>query len=73
VTSIAERVPLDQITRQARDVRFGRVLLTVLAAVFFGIGWAVGRFFYALAWCAVAVRVGWQAGAARGGPARTDR
>jgi hypothetical protein len=73
VTSIAERVPLDQITRQARDVQFGRVLLTVLAAVFFGIGWAAGRFFYGLAWFGVAVRVGWQEGRGGRGPARTDR
>jgi len=73
VTTIAERVQVDQIARQARDVRFGRVLLTVLAAFFFSIGWATGRFFLGVAWCAVAVRVGWQAGRAHGEPARTDR
>ena len=73
MTTITQRVPLDDITRQAREVRFGRVLLTVLAAVFFGLGWAAGRFFLGIAWCLIAVRVGWQAGAARGGPARTDR
>lgn len=72
MTSIAERVQLDDITAQARQVRFGRLLLTFLAAVFFAIGWVTGRAFLALAWCGVAIRVGWQAGAARG-PARTDR
>ncbi len=72
VTSIAERVPVDEITARARQVRAGRLLLTLLAGFFYAIGWTVGRAFYALAWCAVAVRVGWQAGAARG-PARTDR
>jgi hypothetical protein len=66
VTSIAERVQLDEITAQARQVRFGRMLLTVFAAVFFAIGWTVGRVFFALAWCGVAVRVGWQAGRAHG-------
>jgi hypothetical protein len=73
VTSIAERVQLDDITERAHQVRFGRVLLTVLAAVFFAIGWTAGRFFLALAWCGVAVKVGWQAGRSAGGPARTDR
>jgi uncharacterized membrane protein YciS (DUF1049 family) len=71
VTSIAERVQLDDITAQARQVRFGRLLLTVLAAVFFAIGWTFGRVFYGLAWCGVAVKVGFQAGRAHG-PARTD-
>jgi uncharacterized membrane protein YciS (DUF1049 family) len=71
VTTVAERIQLDDITAQARQVRFGRVLLTVLAAVFFAIGWAIGRVFLALVWCGVAVKVGWQAGAARGGPAQT--
>jgi hypothetical protein len=70
---ITPRIPLDDITRQAREVRFGRVALTLLAAFFFALGWAAGRFFLGVAWCAVAVRVGWQAGAARGEPARTDR
>jgi hypothetical protein len=70
VTSITQRVALDQITREAQEVRFGRILLAVLAAVFFGIGWAAARFFLALAWCAVAVRVGWQEGR-HGGPAGT--
>jgi 4-hydroxybenzoate polyprenyltransferase len=71
VTSIAERVQLDDITAQAHQVRFGRLLLTVLAAVFFAIGWTFGRLFFGLAWCGVAVKVGFQAGRAHG-PARTD-
>jgi hypothetical protein len=73
VTTLAERIPLDEISRQAEQARPGRAVLTVIAAVFFALGWTAGRFFLALAWCAVAVRLGWQAGAARGGPARTDR
>jgi len=70
VTTITQRVPLDQITREAQEVRFGRVLLTVLATVFFAVGWSVARLFLAVAWCAVAVRTGWQEGR-YGGPAGT--
>ena len=36
--------------------------------LFFGLGWLAARFFLALAWCAVAVKVGWQEGR-HGGPA----
>jgi hypothetical protein len=70
VTSITQRLPVDEITRQASDIRPGRVLLTVLAAVFFAIGWTVARVFLGVVWCAVAVKVGFQAGRAHGGPAR---
>jgi hypothetical protein len=75
VTSIAERVPLDRITREACDVHFGRTVLTVVAAVLCSLGSLVARTFsdvwLVLAWTAVAVRVGWQEG--RRGPARADR
>lgn len=72
MTTLLDRVPLDQISDQARQVRFGRVLLTLVAAVFYGLGWVAGRVFLAVAWCGVAVRVGWQEGR-HGGPARTDQ
>jgi uncharacterized membrane protein len=72
VTTVADRVQLDEISVQAHQVHLGRALLTVFAAVFFAFGWAFGRVFYVLAWCGVAVKVGWQAGRAHG-PARTDR
>jgi hypothetical protein len=70
VTTVADRVRVDDITAQAHQVRLGRVLATVVAAVFFATGWVLGRVFYVLAWCGVAVRVGFQAGRAHG-PART--
>ena len=72
MTALAERVQLEEITAQAVRVRPGRVLLTLVAAVFFVIGWLPGRLFLGVAWCAVAVKVGWQAGTAHG-PARTDQ
>lgn len=64
MTTLAERIPLDEITEQAREVRFGRSVLTVIAAVLFGLGWLVAKAFgvtwLALAWSAVAVREGWR-------------
>jgi uncharacterized membrane protein len=70
VTTVADRVRVDDISAQAHQVHLGRVLATVFAAVFFAFGWTMGRVFYCLAWCGVAVKVGWQAGRAHG-PART--
>jgi hypothetical protein len=69
MTAITERVDLDAISAQAREVRFGRSVLTLVAAVLFGLGWVTAKAFglawLALAWCAVAVKVGWQEGRAK--------
>lgn len=62
MTALTERLPVDEITAQAREVHFGRVLLTAIAAVFFALGWLIARAFFCVAWCGTAVRLGWQAG-----------
>lgn len=60
MTTVLERVPVDRITTQARQVRFGHTILTIIAAVFFSIGWVVAKVWLAIVWCAVAIQVGWQ-------------
>lgn len=60
MATVLERVPVDQITAEARQVNVLQVVLTMIAAVFYGVGWVVGKFFLVLAWCAVAVRTGWR-------------
>jgi hypothetical protein len=62
MTAVLERVPLDAITEQARQVRFWRTVLTVIAGVLFGAGWLTARAWLAVAWCAVAFREGWREG-----------
>lgn len=61
--AVLDRVPVDRITDQARQVHPVRTLLTVLAGLLYGLGWVVAKTFMALwfagAWCAVAVKVGW--------------
>lgn len=61
--AVLDAVPLDRITAEARQVHFGRTVLTLLAAVLFGIGWTVAKVFgvvwLTLAWTATAVKVGW--------------
>ena len=64
-TSTLDRVPLDEITAQARQVRPGRTLLTVVAGVLFGLGWVTAKAFAAVwlafTWSWAAVHVGWTA------------
>jgi hypothetical protein len=72
-TSVLDRVPVDAITEQAQQVRFGHTLLTIVAAVFFGIGWLAAKSWLTVAWCAVAIREGWRDGRGQGvshGPSR---
>lgn len=63
VVTVLQRVPVDRISAQARDVHPGRVLLTLLAGLFFGLGWVAFKVcavvWLAFAWCAVATREGW--------------
>jgi len=69
-----DTVVLDRITKQAREIRFSRVFLTVLASMFYAVGWITARGFgvlwLALTWSAVAVKVGWQEGR-KSAPKRT--
>jgi hypothetical protein len=64
--SLLERIPAEEITRQAREVHFRRTALTVIAAVLFGLGWLAAKLltgaWLALAWSVVAVREGWREG-----------
>jgi uncharacterized membrane protein YedE/YeeE len=63
LTSIAERVPLDRIERRARQAHPGRVLLTLLAALLFAVGWVAFKLcaitWLAAAWAGSAVIEGW--------------
>ena len=63
-TSTLDRVPVDAITAQAREVKPGRTALTVIAAVLFGLGWVTAKVcavaWLGVMWSGVAVREGWR-------------
>lgn len=59
MSTVLDRVPVDEIGVAARDIRFARTLLTVFAGVFFAAGWLAGRAWLGVAWAAAAVKVGW--------------
>ena len=73
MSDVLDRVPVDRITVEARQVRFGVTVLRLLAGVLYGLGWVVAKAFgavwFALAWCGVAVKIGWT-DARRGGRTR---
>ena len=73
-TSVLDRVPLDDIAAQAREAHPGRVLLTVIAGLLFGLGWVVAKVFavawLAAAWSFLAVREGWRSAH---GPSRSQQ
>jgi len=54
----------ERITVEARQIHFWRTVLTVVAGLLFGVGWVAAKSLAALwlvvAWCAAAVKVGWQ-------------
>lgn len=64
MTTLLERVPVDRITARAREVHFGRSVLTLIAAVLFGLGWLVAKVFtvlwLALTWSWAAIALGWR-------------
>jgi uncharacterized membrane protein YedE/YeeE len=70
MTALLDRVPVESITEQARQVRFGRAVLTLIAGVLFGLGWVTARAlavgWLAVAWSWTAFRVGFREG--RRGP-----
>jgi len=74
MATVLERVPVDRITAEARDVQLARTLLTLVAGFFYVLGWlagkAVGVVLGAVVWCFAAMKVGWQE--ARATPVRPD-
>jgi hypothetical protein len=63
--TVVDRVPLERIRTEARTITPGRTLLLILTGVLFAFGWVAAKTFGvlwgSLAWCAAAVKVGWQA------------
>jgi uncharacterized membrane protein YdjX (TVP38/TMEM64 family) len=57
-------VDLDRISEEAREVRPGRTLLTLIAAAFYGLGWITATVligaWQALAWSFAAMKLGWK-------------
>ena len=61
--TVLDQFDTERITAEAREVHPGRAILTGIAAVLYVAGWVTYKVLAALwlcvAWCCVAVRVGW--------------
>ena len=59
-----ERIDLDRISREAHQIDIGRMLLTLLAGIFWLIGWSVAKVCILLVaivtYSIAAMKVGWQ-------------
>jgi len=62
MTTLADAIPVDRLQGQATQARPGRVIATVITAVFVGVGWVPGALWRSLAFIAVSVRYGWLRG-----------
>lgn len=67
MATVLDRLPLDAIEAQAREITFARTVramvravLVVLAAAFFAVGWLAFQPWKAVTWCAAAAKVGWK-------------
>lgn len=56
-------LPIETISKHASEVRPGPVLLTVITAFFFAIGWVAGASWRGAVFCCLAVRYGYRTGA----------
>ncbi|HEV8652562.1 MAG TPA: hypothetical protein VG276_25055 [Actinomycetes bacterium] len=59
-TRILDRVPLDRVSAEAREVHLGRALLTLLVGVFWLTGWLAGKATLAVGFAWAAAKVGYQ-------------
>jgi hypothetical protein len=60
MTTWLDRVPLDTITAEARQVRLGHTLLSLAAFLLIGFGRVLGWCWLVPVWCFLAVRTGWR-------------
>ena len=66
-TNLLDRVPVERVRAEADRIHLGRLLLTVLVAVLFTVGWVAGKASLGVRWSLAAVKVGWQDARATGG------
>lgn len=57
--AVIDSIPVGRISTEARQIRFAEILLAVIGAVFYGLGWSVSKALLGVAWCLAAVKLGW--------------
>lgn len=62
MATVLERVPVDEVRAEARDMKPAVTVLTVVTGVLFAVGWLLGVLWAAVAWSLAAVKVGFRQG-----------
>ena len=60
MTALLDRIEVDQITAQAREVRFSVSVLRLVAFLLIMFGRGLGYLWLVPVWCFLAVRAGWR-------------
>lgn len=64
MSTMLDHVDLDRISAEAQEVHIGRMLLTLIGAILYALGWTAGTMLTVLwlviAWSFMAVKLGWQ-------------
>lgn len=60
--SVLDDATLARIDAQAREIRFWRTVATLVAGLFYAVGWSAAKAWFGVGWCTAAVKVGWQEG-----------
>lgn len=55
-----DRIPVEQIAAEAREVHVGRALLALLALIPFVLGWTAATLVSAVVWTGLAFKAGWR-------------
>jgi hypothetical protein len=58
--TVLDRVPVERIVAQARAADLGRLLLAVVLAPLYAVGWLGGKTLLGLAVAGTTVKLGWQ-------------
>lgn len=59
-TRLLDRVPVDRISAEARQVDLGRLSLTLLVGVFWALGWLAGMAAVGVSFAYASAKTGWQ-------------
>lgn len=69
MASTLDRVPVEQISARAEQIKVGRGILAVIGGLLYVVGYVPAKLLRGLAWMGSAVAVGWSDGRAAPKPA----
>ena len=59
MTAVLDRIPIEKINAEAREINVGRIVLALLALIPFVLGWLCAAAVTAVGWTWTAFKAGW--------------